>query len=85
VDRWDSREDHDDYTQAGDLFRLMGEDEKDRLARNIAESMQGARQEVIDRQLSHFDQADEDYGRRVREALETVDEAEVSQSVQPSA
>jgi catalase len=69
VDRWDSRQDHDDYTQAGDLFRLMSEDEKDRLARNIASAMDGCRDEVIERQLGHFDKADPDYGRRVRRAL----------------
>ncbi len=69
VDRYDARKDHDDYTQAGDLFRLMSEDEKDRLANTIAGAMQGVRQEVIDRQLEHFDKADEDYGRRVRKAL----------------
>jgi catalase len=85
VDRYDARQDHDDYTQAGDLFRLMGEDEKDRLARNIAEAMKGARREVEERQLGHFDKADPDYGRRVRKAIEAVKDVEVSQSVQPHA
>jgi len=85
VDRYDARIDHDDYTQAGDLFRLMGEDEKDRLARNIAEAMKGSRQSVVERQLGHFDKADPDYGRRVREAIEAVKDVEVSQSVQPHA
>jgi catalase len=81
VDRWNSRIDHDDYTQAGDLFRLMTEEEKDRLASNIAGAMAGCRQSVIERQLAHFDQADPDYGRRVRAALggdgaDDADEAE---------
>lgn len=62
----------DPYTQAGDLFRLMSEAEKDRLAANIAASMQGARPEVVARQLPHFDAADPDYGRRVRAALEAL-------------
>ena len=69
VDRWNSRIDHDDYTQAGDLFRMMSENEKGRLASNLAGAMSGCRQEVIERQLGHFDKADPDYGRRVREAL----------------
>ena len=81
VARYDAREDHDDYTQAGDLFRLMSEDEKKRLASNIAGSMVGCRREVIDRQLSHFDQADKDYGHRVRRALE---EQKVYDSVLPA-
>ena len=73
VDRYNAREGHDDYTQAGDLFRLMSDEEKDRLARTIAGAMQGARQEVIRRQLGHFDKADADYGRRVRAALKAYD------------
>ncbi len=71
VDRFNSRVDHDDYTQAGDLYRLMSEEEKDRLAGNIAGALGGCqRMDIIERQLAHFDQADADYGRRVRAALE---------------
>jgi catalase len=69
ADRWDAREAHDDFTQAGDLFRLMSDDERDRLATNIATALGGCRQEIIERQLAHFDEADEEYGRRVRAAL----------------
>lgn len=69
VDRYNSREGHDDYTQAGDLYRLMSEGEKDRLAASIAGALGACDQKIIDRQLPHFDKADEDYGRRVREAL----------------
>lgn len=70
VDRYNSREDHDDYTQAGDLFRLMSEEEKNRLASNIAGALGDAKPAIIERQLAHFDQADPDYGKRVRAALE---------------
>lgn len=70
VDRYNSREDHDDYTQAGDLFRLMSEKEKNRLASNIAGALGDANPAIIERQLAHFDQADPDYGQRVRAALE---------------
>ncbi|MFP4600831.1 MAG: catalase [Persicimonas sp.] len=85
VDRWDSRVDHDDYTQAGNLFRLMGDDEKVRLAVNIAESLGGCREEIIERQLDHFEAADPDYKRLVREALDAFDRGELDlhESVQP--
>jgi catalase len=73
VARYNSREDHDDYTQAGDLYRLMSEDEKERLVKTIAGALGGASREIINRQLPHFDKADEDYGNRVREALKTAD------------
>ena len=88
VDRWDSRVDHDDYTQAGDLFRLMSEAEKQRLARNIAESLGGCRKPIIERQLKHFAAADPDYGRRVKNALDAYargDLGDLHESVQPHA
>jgi len=69
VDRYDSAVDHDDYTQAGNLYRLFDEAHRDRLASRIAGVLGQARQEVQMRQLCHFFRADEDYGRRVAEKL----------------
>jgi catalase len=85
VDRWDSRVEHDDYTQAGNLFRLMSDDEKVRLAVNIAEALGGCRDEIVERQLGHFDAADSSYGRLVREGLDAYDRGELDlhESVQP--
>lgn len=86
VDRWDSRVDHDDYTQAGDLYRLMSDQEKQRLACHIVESLGGCRKPIVERQLAHFEAADPDYGRRVRETLKAYERGELRdlhQSVQP--
>ncbi|MGQ4808149.1 Catalase [Candidatus Entotheonellaceae bacterium PAL068K] len=69
VDRYNSREGHDDYSQAGNLYRLMSQDEKERLHRAIAGSLGQARQEIQRRQLCHFFQADEQYGRGVAREL----------------
>ncbi|HIG75868.1 MAG TPA: catalase [Bacteroidetes bacterium] len=70
VSRYNSREDHDDYSQAAALYNLMSEDEKGRLVESLAGAMAGVtRQEIVDRQLALFDKVDEDYGRRVREAV----------------
>ncbi|MCA9311960.1 MAG: catalase, partial [Phycisphaerales bacterium] len=69
VDRFDSTVDHDDFTQAGDLFRLFDDGERDRLATRIAGVLGQARKEVQMLQLCHFFRADEDYGRRVAEKL----------------
>ncbi len=88
VDRWDSRVEHDDYTQAGNLFRLMSDAEKQRLARNIVESLGGCRKPIIERQMKHFEAADPDYGRRVGEALDAYERGELGdlhESVQPHA
>ena len=69
ADRYNHRDGNDDYTQAGNLFRMFDDGQRDRLAAAIAGSMDGVPQEIIDRQLAHFDQADGDYGKRVRAAL----------------
>lgn len=69
ADRWNHRDGNDDYTQPGNLFRLMSDVQKEQLFSNIAEAMQGVPQSIIDRQLGHFDQADPAYGAGVREAL----------------
>ncbi len=69
VDRYDSTEAHDDYTQAGNLFRLFDDAHRDRLATRIAGVLGQARKEVQLRQVCHFYRADEDYGTRVAEKL----------------
>jgi catalase len=69
ADRYDHRAGNDDYTQAGNLYRLMTADEKARLHRAIAGAMQGVPQEIIDRQLGHFAKADPAYAAGVKAAL----------------
>ena len=69
ADRCNHRDGNDDYTQAGNLFRLMDGGQKQRLFENITGAMAGVPQEIIDRQLVHFDGADPEYGAGVRKAL----------------
>lgn len=69
ADRYDHREGNDDYTQAGNLFRLMTADEQSRLFANIAAAMQGVPQEIVERQLQHFTKADPAYAAGVKRAL----------------
>lgn len=60
----------DHYTQAGDLYRLMSEDEKSRLVETIVEAMKPvALEEIKLRQIEHFYKADPEYGARVAEGL----------------
>jgi catalase len=68
ADRYESR-DQDDYTQAGNLWRIFSEAEKDRTAAAIAGALGGARQDIQMRQLCHFFRANVDYGQRVAKAL----------------
>ena len=67
--RYDHRAGNDDYTQAGNLFRLLPADERQRLFRNLAASMQGVPRVIIDRQLEHFSKADPAYAEGVAKAL----------------
>ena len=67
--RYDERGTSDDFTQAGDLFRLMTPDAKDRLTTNIANAMSSVSDEIKQRQLGHFMKADPDYGAAVAKKL----------------
>lgn len=69
ADRYDHREGNDDYTQAGNLYRLLPADERQRLHEAIAGAMQGVPSEIIERQLKHFEKADPAYAVGVRAAL----------------
>lgn len=65
----------DDFFQAGELYRLMSADEKDRLVANIAGGLsQVTRDDVIEKNLAHFHAADADYGKRVEEAVRALRE-----------
>ncbi|GGC82094.1 hypothetical protein GCM10007216_10800 [Thalassobacillus devorans] len=63
--------DHNDhYTQAGDQYRLMSEDERTRLISNIVGAMEPVESdEIKQRQIEHFYKADLEYGQRVAEGL----------------
>jgi catalase len=69
ADRYDHRIGNDDYTQAGDLFRLMGAEERQRLIANIAGAMREVPRQIQLRQIAHFAKADPAYGAGVAEWL----------------
>lgn len=63
-----NRDDH--YTQAGDLYRLMSEAERDRLVRNIVAAMKPVEKDEIKiRQIGHWHKADPDLGQRIADGL----------------
>lgn len=69
ADRYDHREGNDDYTQAGNLFRLMKPDEKKRLIENLVGAMKSVPGKIQERQLAHFAKADPGYGKGVAAGL----------------
>lgn len=69
ADRYDHRRGNEDYSQPGDLFRLMTTDQKAQLIGNIVRSMKTVPREIQLRQLVHFYKADPAYGTGVAAGL----------------
>ncbi|WP_075214554.1 catalase [Mongoliimonas terrestris] len=69
ADRYDHRAGNDDYSQPGALFRLMTDEQRERLMDNIAAAMQGVPVEIIERQVVHFAKCDPRYGEGVAQRM----------------
>lgn len=69
ADRYDHRTGNEDYSQAGDLYRLMNDDQKLQLIDNIVRSMQLVPKFIQIRQINHFYKADSAYGLSVASGL----------------
>ena len=63
--------DDNDFVQAGNLYRLMSETEKQRLIANIAGSLaKVSKPDIIERSVANFRKADTNYGAQVAKAVE---------------
>lgn len=63
----------DDFVQAGALYRLMSEDEKERLIGNLAGFIaKVSRDDVVERAIGNFRRADADYGKRLEAAVQAL-------------
>ncbi|MFP1131122.1 catalase [Asticcacaulis sp. W401b] len=71
ADRYDHREGNDDYSQPRALFNLFDDAQKERLFANIAASMAGVPDVIIERALTHFERIHPDYAEGVRAALKS--------------
>jgi catalase len=60
--RHNHRQGNDDYTQPGNLFRLLTADAQARLIDNIATSMRSVPRRIQEKQIQHFLKADRAYG-----------------------
>ncbi len=72
VKRYGISDDEDHYSQAGDLYRLMSEFQKNQLTTTIAEGLVHASESVQQRMLEQFKKADLDYSARVGSAMGTL-------------
>ncbi|MDX8379539.1 MAG: catalase [Gallionella sp.] len=69
ADRYNHREGNDDYTQAGNLYRLMRAEQQRQLIENLVGAMTGVPKDIQVRQLQHFYKADPAYGEGVATGL----------------
>ncbi len=59
----------EDYVQPGNLYRLLPDDEKDRLVANLCSSLSQVSTELQDRMIVHFRKADPGYGDKIANGL----------------
>jgi len=64
-----SQDEEDYFSQAGNLFRVLSNGEKSRLAATIAAGLSQAEHSVQERMLDYIGKADSDYAKRVRAAI----------------
>lgn len=69
IARYEYEEEMDVYTQPRDLFNLFDKDQKKRLYGNIARAMAGVPENIINRQLEHFEKVSPEYAEGVKKAL----------------
>lgn len=67
--RYDAHLGNDEFSQAGNLYRMFSESQKDQLTTVIAGTMSGVPEEIIQPNLKHFYQCDPDYGNRIAKKL----------------
>ena len=84
ADRYNHRDGNDDYTQAGDLFRLMTPEGQQRLFKNTAAAMAGVPEHIIQRQLGHCHKADPRYAEGVARALNIKFNASAANKANPA-
>ena len=70
--RFDERGTSDDFTQAGNLFRVMKPDAQDRLTSHIAGAMKSVSGDIQALQIGHFMKADPAYGAAVARKLSAL-------------
>lgn len=68
IKAYDSQEE-DNFSQAGDLFRLMNSNQKAQLVNNITGTLKHANQLIQEKMLQQFYAADHEYGEMIKHAL----------------
>lgn len=64
--------DNDFYTQPKALFDIMNASQKEQLFKNIASSMEGVEQKIIDKALMHFEKISKEYAEGVKKSIRSI-------------
>ncbi|MEU0187879.1 catalase-related domain-containing protein, partial [Streptomyces sp. NPDC006207] len=68
-----SHAEDDDFVQAGNLYRLMSEEEKERLVANLSGFIaKVSRDDIAERAIGNFRRADEEFGKRLEAAVQAL-------------
>ncbi|TEA70305.1 catalase [Allopusillimonas ginsengisoli] len=73
ADHWNHREDTDYFSQPGNLFRLMNDEQKQALFYNTARAIAGVSKDIQQRHIDHCALADPAYGAGVADAIIAVE------------
>ncbi|KAA0890996.1 catalase [Pusillimonas sp. ANT_WB101] len=73
ADHWNHRVDEDYFSQTGNLFRLMNDEQKKALFYNTARAIAGVSKDVQAKHIEHCTAADPAYGAGVAKAIEEVE------------
>lgn len=71
VDRWNSA-DEDNFTQPGMFWKMLGEDERDRLTSNIANHLKDAQEFIRSRAVKNFAKAHPECGAAIAKKLDKL-------------
>ena len=69
ADRYDANKGNDDYSQAGDLYRMFSEVQKDQITSVIVGTMKGLSEQIVRPNIQSFAKCDSDYGKRIATKL----------------
>ncbi|MEK5477351.1 catalase-related domain-containing protein [Paenibacillus sp. FSL R5-0407] len=61
-----------DFGQAGQTYRSFDDVERDELISNLVNNLKICKPEIQETWISHFMQADQDYGKRVKDGLDRI-------------
>ncbi len=67
--RYDANKGNDEFTQAGNLYRIFSNEQRESLTSVIAGTMQGLPEDLLKTNIMHFIKCDPEYGQRIAQKV----------------